>query len=383
MKTLDVDLYFDDKRGELKNLRFLAALCMRRTTLPDLANLHSISDPIPNSFDQIVSENGRRSKCLRRSAYGSSESAIQNQPRTVVLHQCKCIELAASINSIPVTACRHRVHESGMFPLRRGADCTGRRESETVSHVGGSEMISQVPGNAIPNWLHADALQSELPIGELLANSVYYPACRFDGTPVKYLAGNFHSFVFVDYGVTREQLSGKLDQFRGYTVAAFRDIAEPELVPSGWEPQLPDGAKGTSRRQKSREQPPFGVWSVHERTDEYGPEHGPERFSLLYICGDGVATFQALYHGNRTFPAVVVVIQPGTGFGGNWTDFEDEEESLAEAVLCNPAGVPDYLLFGGWGDGSSYRRPCWPVYSEPVAILHGRLRCWRRPKAKD
>ncbi|WP_164104439.1 hypothetical protein [Candidatus Laterigemmans baculatus] len=240
-------------------------------------------------------------------------------------------------------------------------------------------MIREIAAQPAPQWLASVGEPlPELPVRDVLAGSVYYPASGFDGDPVKFLGGNFHSFVYVDYGIGREQLLENLEAFRGYRVASYREVTERELTPNGWNPIPPQAGEGSSRMPDGRIKPPFGVWSIHKRTEEYGPEHGPERFSLIYIGGDGVATFQALYHGNRVAPAVLAIIQPGTGFGGNWTDFEDPDAVLARSVLGNESGVPEYLLYGGGGDGAFYRKPCWPSYSELVGVIHGRLRLWKR-----
>ncbi len=109
---------------------------------------------------------------------------------------------------------------------------------------------------------------------------------------------------------------------------------------------------------------PFAIWAVFERLAGLDEDHGPIRFSLLYICGEGAATFQALYYGSQCAPAVVAIIQPGMGFGSNWTDFTHPKEVLARSVLENPCGSPGYLLYGGWGN--DYRTPCWPKYSKLV-----------------
>ena len=56
----------------------------------------------------------------------------------------------------------------------------------------------------MPLWLSrltAESIQNgPFPLREILRSSLYYPASRFDGDPVKYLAGDIHSFVYVDYG---------------------------------------------------------------------------------------------------------------------------------------------------------------------------------------
>ncbi|MEI8376797.1 MAG: hypothetical protein WCJ35_28615 [Planctomycetota bacterium] len=100
---------------------------------------------------------------------------------------------------------------------------------------------------------------------------------------------------------------------------------------------------------------------------------------MLYVGGDGAASFQAMFHGNRVVPALVAIIQPGHGFGFNWTNFEDENLIFARSVLQNSAGIPEYLIYGGWGSGHFYSEPCWPSYCQNVRRLNGNLGLWRRP----
>ncbi len=45
---------------------------------------------------------------------------------------------------------------------------------------------------------------------EILEESLYYPASGFQGAPIEYLAGNFLSFVYADYGQERI-ISRKID----------------------------------------------------------------------------------------------------------------------------------------------------------------------------
>ena len=126
---------------------------------------------------------------------------------------------------------------------------------------------------------------------------------------------------------------------------------------------------------------PFATWAVFQRDNGLDSEHGAERFSLLYVCADGVAAFQAMYVSNNCYPLGIAIIQPGTGFGMNWTDFTDPTKSLAKALLNNPAGKPQILLYGGIGKRSFYRETCWPKYSNHVCFLEkkggGSIGVWR------
>ncbi len=57
----------------------------------------------------------------------------------------------------------------------------------------------------------------------------------------------------------------------------------------------------------------------------------------------------------------MAVIQPGTGFGLNWTDFTNPEAPLAKTVMMSDV-MPEYFFYGGHGD-FDYDDFAWPRYS--------------------
>lgn len=235
-------------------------------------------------------------------------------------------------------------------------------------------MIRALTRPPLPGWLarlNADQMNREvLPLREMLDGSLYYPSSLFDGDPVKYLAGNVFSFIYVDYGVNEKQLMSELSEnsFVGYHVLGLRDVKKEELIPRGWRPSMPLTDDGNPPPGPVHGRP-FATWIVMERDSGRAASHGPERFSLLYLCGDGAATYQALYQSNKCVPKVLAIIQSGEGFGGNWTDFREPNGILARSVLENPAGAPDYMLYGGIGDQSHYFEECWPEYSQIIRWL--------------
>jgi hypothetical protein len=223
-------------------------------------------------------------------------------------------------------------------------------------------------------WIRI-AQQGELiPLPEILKDSVYYPACGLDGDPIKYLGKKFQSFVYVDYGVGRDAVLHGLEHFSGYDLEACWELEPSDLVPNRWFPPKFAQMRSVPERVARIIREPFAIWALYRRRPNHGDDHGPNGFSLLYIGGDGVATFNALFYSRQVTPAVICLIQPGTGFGGNWTDFDSRDGILARLVLGNPAGRPRFLLYGGWGDGECYRSTPWPGYENQKAVLHGRLR---------
>ncbi len=226
-------------------------------------------------------------------------------------------------------------------------------------------MLRSFCRHALPDWLSTCNIDAPLPATDLLANSVYYPACAFDGRPVKYCGGFSHSFVYVDYGVSSERLLAEL-WFGSYRKVGGRFVGRDEMLGlNSWQPILPNVAvDGDQNRYASHVVGPYAYWSVWERAPHLDDNHGPERFSFLYIAGDGAETFQSLYYSNSRAPSLVAIIQPGEGFGHNWTNFFDSRQILARSVLSNPYGLPDYLLLGGLGSDVEYQRSIvWPGYS--------------------
>jgi len=242
-------------------------------------------------------------------------------------------------------------------------------------------MIQGLLKRETPEWLRQD-----FPIREILKDSLYYPASARDGDPVRYLGGFIHSFVYVDYSIEHDDVLASLHdehhRFRGYNLMWCREISERELAPNGWKPIPPDLERDGNPKTRISwmKRPPYALWAVLERRPEFGEDHGPDRLSLLFICGDGVATFQALYHGNHCAPEVVAIIQPGLGFGGNWTDFRNQDRIFGRSVLQNPYGKPNYLLYGGWNHNHEYRPACWPDFDEEIdywATPDGHIGLWR------
>jgi len=237
----------------------------------------------------------------------------------------------------------------------------------------------------MPGWLRDLNAQEGLPalrLRELLNGSLYYPASGRSGTPVTLLGGIVYSFVFVDYGFEREEVLRSLEHairgFKGYSLISLRDVNEVELAPNGWIPDpFPEPEDGDLRSARGIIKHPFALWCIFERRKSHGLEHGPERFSVLYIGGEGAATFQVLYRTNRCVPEIIAIINPGN-MGGEWTRFRDPARILGRSVLGNPTGRPKYVLADRL---AQYGETCfWPAYSKLVRRWDDRgISLWELP----
>ena len=242
-------------------------------------------------------------------------------------------------------------------------------------------MIDALKEKEQPNWLkqlefNNGLIISDFPLKYILSESLYYPSSGRNGTPVKFLAGNFLSFIYVDYGYEKQEIMNEITEpengFMGYKLLGIKELTKNDLTPNGWHPVMPitlPDELNRLERLRNHIQRPFAIWSIFERLNHYNKEHGPERFSLLYICGDGAATYQAIYNGNQETAEAGAIIQPGHGFGGNWTNFESENGVFSRIVLENPYGKPNILLFGGFGGAHFYAAPCWSIYNQHLCML--------------
>jgi len=92
-----------------------------------------------------------------------------------------------------------------------------------------------------------------------------------------------------------------------------------------------------------------------------------------------VAAYQALYWQNHTAPVVLAIIQPGHGFGGNYTDFTDPNGFFAWVILKgNGQHLPEYLVFGGLGehDTQAFWPEAYPAHVEWFPHRNG-IGVWR------
>ena len=226
--------------------------------------------------------------------------------------------------------------------------------------------------------LTTEQVQKEpLPLRLLLWNSVYYPASGLDGGVIKYCNTigreiGVCSFVYCDYNAKEDELCDNVaNHFRGYAIFAHRSISVGELGVKrlSMEP-IDDRAK---HKHLTPEGEPFCHWFIMERGSAFGDEHGPKRFSLLFLCCEGVTAYVQLYSQNEILPKALAIIQPGTGFGGNWTDFRDYNAPLS-FVLRHIPYMPRYIFNGGMENSEEdYTHLPWDEYAieDKVANYYG------------
>ena len=155
-----------------------------------------------------------------------------------------------------------------------------------------------------PNWL-----ENSRPAVDrstfFSSRTVYYPGFGDDGQPVKLCAKAraAHAFVYVDHGVSKETIQDRLRWigsagFRGYSVEHEEEVSESALRPGGWTRHV----KMSELRADFNHFPdviPYALFVVLKRDDDHDESHGPERLAIVFIGGDGYATYDALVLSTR------------------------------------------------------------------------------------
>jgi len=189
---------------------------------------------------------------------------------------------------------------------------------------------------------------------------VFYPGSGLDGQAVKLFGGSHgaHTFIMVDFGMDAERIAHDLDApgtFRGYRSMARLSLGPSDLSPAGWSPTLPVEQPGMPPMPCVR---PYAFLEILERVAPFGQDHGPARLAILFIGGDGIATFDALFcQRHDPVPPPFGLVLQDHGFGGNY-DRSGAEGSMARIASARQVW-PRWL----WVAASTLP---WPGY-QPVA----------------
>ena len=177
------------------------------------------------------------------------------------------------------------------------------------------------------------------------------------------------SFLYCDYGVTKQKFENEGLSINGYFPLASRPLDLMSLLPNGWNQKNPPMVDPEEYiKYYDQNIKPYAIWTVFQKKRGNYDTDTPNRFSVIFICGEALATYQALYWSSNITPKALAIIQPGTAFGGNWADFADEDGPFGWVVKNNPAGLPDYIYNGGYGYGHPTK--FWKDYELIDTIQH-------------
>lgn len=240
----------------------------------------------------------------------------------------------------------------------------------------------------VPTWLAAYTAKDGFPRDEFFGSRVvYYPGSGDDGHPLKVFGGAHaaHCFVFADYGfggltaaVVEAQLRDPCNPGhpKGYQPISITRLSEETIRPGGWRPHIVFRGRDSDLKSHQPEGGPYAIFAVLERRSDFGEENGAARLAIIFIGGEGVATYDALFCQGDARPPFGLLLQDH-GFGGNWTEFGGKTSPLWR--LASRYATPEWLLVGQGTD-------LWPGYEQVSDFdrggMHGQLRWLYRLTAR-
>ncbi len=148
----------------------------------------------------------------------------------------------------------------------------------------------------------------------------------------------------------------------GYQSVLQQELSWRDLVPEGWTPEMAP-ASGLKRRDSGGKRiccSQFGHWSVWRRDPKFNNTTDPAGFSFLFFSEEMSVIYQGLYCRLSVAPNILAIIQPGA-IGGEWENVTSSDSFFKKVVASSKAGLPEYLLYGGFGRGF-YDAACWDEY---------------------
>lgn len=200
-----------------------------------------------------------------------------------------------------------------------------------------------------PDWLK-NYDPNNRPSFDVMLNGgriVYYPGSGYDGQPIKtFNKAHFaHKFFYVDYGIEKNDIIDELSKdnaLKGYKKIDMIEYQEKDLAPHGWKPHYQPTERDIQIMKDFHIRPEnsYCLVFIFERLPEYSFEHGCERFALICIKGDGIATYDALFANRNCAPSLLIL--QDHGFGGNYNAFGHNSalEKVAEETDC----FPEFIL---------------------------------------
>ena len=223
----------------------------------------------------------------------------------------------------------------------------------------------------MPTWLKSHKKGDKIDFSKLLASRiVYYPGSALEGSPIRIFntAHAAHVYLYIDYGFEKEEIKKLMSETfpAGYHIYDETEVGAADIIPRALRYHLTaDEQRMVMERYQEKYVPThnsFGFLKIYERDESYGEEHGAQRFALLYISGDAIATYDAIFGNTNAKP--FACITGNYGFGGAYESFS--KDSLLETIAIRIDRLPKYLLSDicdGWNNyqmlktvgGTNYR----------------------------
>lgn len=204
-----------------------------------------------------------------------------------------------------------------------------------------------------PKWLADYHTGDKVAFSDFLSGRIgYYPGAGFDGCLVEVAnqAHCVHSFLYVDFGPTREEVEDRLrreDAFMGYHSIGSIEWSHDDLIPYLGQPVPSDlySRLNASERINKDNWQPFCIMEIYERNEDKDDSWGAERFALAYLCSEGIETYYQLFV-MQYKKAPWLFLAQNHGFGGIYGDFGFENDGILHGIIHKHQVLPEFVISG-------------------------------------
>lgn len=189
-----------------------------------------------------------------------------------------------------------------------------------------------------------------------LAKAFYYPACNVDLEPLVRFSHLTNLFVYADWHQPREQVIDAFQNLAGQghlQGLALRDdgreIGKEEL---GRHTPMPNGFQLTPEQHREynnrlADAPGYAEPWAREFTFLRQVGTLTRELTLIYVSGEALATYAAMFLSRGVAPQFVCTVQSGPGWGGGWSLLEQPGGVFEQFLLASPA-QPRFWIRGGY-----------------------------------
>ena len=182
-----------------------------------------------------------------------------------------------------------------------------------------------------PAWIGRYLHGEQITFKDIMSSRMaYYPGSGYDGMLMKVgnMSHSVHSFLYVDYGISRKDLENHLAQrnsIRGYHPIGRIEWTEADIMPNGQYPM------------NIQKKPMF--FEPNTFVDPRGAEH----FVVTFLFADGIATYYQLFVREYAKAPWIFLLQDH-GFGCNYDRFG--RGGILDSIIAESGICPPFVLCG-------------------------------------
>ena len=202
-----------------------------------------------------------------------------------------------------------------------------------------------------PEWIGKYLRGEQITFKDIMSSRVaYYPGSGYDGTLLKEgnMSHSVHSFLYVDYGISRQELENHLAQknsIRGYHPIRRIEWGETDIMPNGQytmtinkKPLYFEPTTFVDPDEK-----PYCFSLIMERDEDRDDSRGAEHFVITFLYADGIATYYQLFVREFSKSPWIFLLQDH-GLGCNYDRFG--KGGILDAIISESNLYPTFVICG-------------------------------------